>query len=178
MHILRGNRSSIVNYRRKQRLLADLNGLFRPSEIITHFQPSVIPIHSHPILCKECLSTIQHVSKIILYSVKWQFALHYFDDIVIFSCTPCQYSNHARVALSLHAEAGITLILNKCAFFTNETDYLDYVIHSGRFENANDSTDAIRQLKISTNKKNYVHYSVIATFSSVLSQIFLSSPPR
>lgn len=41
-----------------------------------------------PIGLRNALHTLQHTMDVILYSIKWQLAFDYLNDIVVFSGTP------------------------------------------------------------------------------------------
>lgn len=64
-------------------------------------------------------ATFQRNMGIILSSVMWQFALIYLNDIAVFSKTPEDHIEHTGKVLTLLRDFGVTLKLNKCAFFTN-----------------------------------------------------------
>lgn len=56
---------------------------------------------------------------IILFTVKWQFALMYFDDVIISSQTADEHTEHVRTILLL-LEKGATLTLKKCKFYAKK----------------------------------------------------------
>lgn len=56
---------------------------------------------------KHATGTIQRAMDVILSPNKWQFALGYFDDIVIFSCIACDHNEHVKKVLSLSRDAGL-----------------------------------------------------------------------
>lgn len=87
---------------------------------------------------------------VILFIVKWQFAPVYLNDIVIFSMTPEQHLGHVREIPSLFYNAGATLKLKKCHFFTNTIDDLGHVISSKRLILASHTKDDSRKLKPQT----------------------------
>lgn len=67
---------------------------------------------------------------IILCSAKWQFALVYLDDVVIFSKSPDDHIDNVRQFLAVLKDAGATLKLRKCKYSTNCMDYFVHVIKS------------------------------------------------
>lgn len=82
-------------------------------------------------LCfKNPPATSQRAIDIILGPVKWQHALVYTDDAVIFSNIAEEHLNHVDSILQLINKAGMTLELKKF-FFLDENNYLEHVITVG-----------------------------------------------
>ena len=100
-----------------------------------------------PFGLKNAPATFQRAIDVILSSVKWQFALVYLDDIVIFSPKPEEHIEHVKKVLMLLQDAGVTIKLRKCFFFTDNIDYLGHVIRPGTLEIAPKATEAIKNLK-------------------------------
>lgn len=86
----------------------------------------------------------------VRWTLRWQYALSYLDDIVIFSRTPQEHIGHVRKVLTLLHDAGVTLQLKKCKFFTETINYLGHVIRPRRLDISSHTTDAIRGLKALT----------------------------
>lgn len=86
---------------------------------------------------------------VILSTIRWQFALVYLDDIVVFSKNPYEHIDHVKQVLTLLHDAGVgvTLKLEKCDFFKNRINYLRHVIRPGRLEVSAHTIDAVRHLK-------------------------------
>ena len=70
-----------------------------------------------PFGLKNAPATFQRALDIILARVKWQFALVYLDDVIIYSNSAREHFDHVEHVLTLLQEAGISLRLEKCAFF-------------------------------------------------------------
>lgn len=87
---------------------------------------------------------------VILATVKWQFALLYLVDIIIFSKHAYKHIEHVRQVLTLFNDAGMMLILKKSKFFTDQINYLAHVIKTGKLQVADHTADAIRDLKTPT----------------------------
>ena len=104
-----------------------------------------------PFGLRNAPGTFQRAIDVILAQVRWQYSLVYLDDIVVFSKTGEEHIDHVRSVLSLLADAGVTLKLKKCFFFTDKIDYLGHVIRPGKLQIAEHTTDAIRQLQAPTN---------------------------
>lgn len=102
--------------------------------------------------------TFQGTKDVTHFSVKWQFALIYFDDIVIFSRTPEQHVEHVRKALATKNSARPTLKLKKCNISTNNINYLGHVIRSRRLKLACHSTVAMRGLKPPTRISDLIFF--------------------
>lgn len=101
---------------------------------------------------RSALAMFQRVVDIILCSERWQFALVYLDDTVVFSRALLQHINLTRTVPVLLRKTGVILKLMKCAFSTNKIDYLGQIIRPGGLEVPNNTTDAIRHLKAPTKK--------------------------
>jgi hypothetical protein len=70
----------------------------------------------------------QRAVDVILSSVRFQCALTYLDDIIIYSSSFEQNLKDLKAVLSLLQKAGITLKLAKCSFCTNEVQYLGFLL--------------------------------------------------
>lgn len=97
-----------------------------------------------PFGLRNAPKTFRRTMVIILSTVKWQIALVYLDDIVVFSRTPEKHIYHVQHVLTLLNNARATLKLKKCKFFTDTIDYLGHVIRPRRLEIASHKTDTIR----------------------------------
>lgn len=95
--------------------------------------------------------TFQRTMGVILSSLRWQYALVYFDDIVVNSEISQERMRRVREVLTLLCDAGVTLSPKNCKFFTDTIDYLRHVIRPRRFETSFPTTNAIRGLKTLTN---------------------------
>lgn len=73
-------------------------------------------------------TTFQRAIDVVLASVKWQFALVYLDDIIVFSQSIDDHFDHLRTVLTLMLEAGFSLKLNKCFLLRKELEYLGHII--------------------------------------------------
>lgn len=87
---------------------------------------------------------------VILYKFKWQHALLYFDDNVIFSKSIDEHIKHKEMVLRLLKTASGAVKLQECALFTIIIDYLGHSIRPGRLEVANRTAHAIHELKVPT----------------------------
>lgn len=89
--------------------------------------------------------------EVILTSVKWQFALVYFEDVVLFSHSFSDHIKHLYLVLKLLQQAGVTLKLKKYFFLHNLSDYLGHPIIPVPLEVAPEAKASIGKLKQPTN---------------------------
>jgi len=100
-----------------------------------------------PFGLRNAPSTFQRVIDIILSTVKWQYALVYLDDVIIYSRSAEEHMTHVATVLRMLMEAGVTLKLRKCSLFADKVDYLGHVIRPGKLEVSEHTTDAVRDVK-------------------------------
>ena len=100
-----------------------------------------------PFGLRNAPATFQRVMDVILSSVRWQFALVYLDDVIIFSRSVEEHFAHVRTVLSLLQKAGVTLRIDKCCFFSATVDYLGHVIHPRRLAVSKRTCDAVSAFK-------------------------------
>ena len=105
-----------------------------------------------PFGLKNAPATFQRAVDIILSRVKWQYALVYIDDVIIYSKTMEEHFYHVQKVLSLLRDAGVTLKLSKCNFFTGSVDYLGHTIRPGKLEVASTNLKALEEAKYPTNQ--------------------------
>jgi len=67
-------------------------------------------------------ATFQQALDIILSGLKWQLCLVYLDDVIIFSASAEQHVKDVDVVLTRLREAGVTLNLEKCTWFSDEVE--------------------------------------------------------
>lgn len=78
---------------------------------------------------RHALGTFQQTMDVIMTSVKQQYALVYFDNIVVFTKTPERHCKHVLQVLNLSHRVGVTLNVKKYSVFTNMIGCLGHVIH-------------------------------------------------
>lgn len=83
----------------------------------------------------------------ILSRFKWKTCSVYLDDVIIYSNNIKDHLKHVEEILSCLNDAGITLKLKKCEFFTNNVHYLGYKIHPGQLEIDKAVTAALKEAK-------------------------------
>lgn len=97
-------------------------------------------------------ATFQRALNIILSGLKWQICLVYLDDVIIFSSSAEQHIKDVDQVLKRLREAGVTLNLEKCKWFTLEVEYLGHTITPGELHVLNKNTGALRVANFPTTK--------------------------
>ena len=97
-----------------------------------------------PFGLRNAPATFQRAIDIILSGVKWKTCLVYLDDVIVFSSSRQAHLAHVAEALTLLGNAGLSLKLSKCHFFSETVDYLGHVIRPGRLGVAEKNTTALR----------------------------------
>jgi len=95
-------------------------------------------------------ATFQRALDIILSGLKWQICLVYLDDIIIFSANAEHYVKDVDTVLHRLREAGVTLNLEKCAWFSDEGESLGHIVRPGQLHVHNKNVDALKHAKFST----------------------------
>jgi Reverse transcriptase (RNA-dependent DNA polymerase) len=80
----------------------------------------------------------------IISRVKWKTCLVYLDDVIVNSPDRESHLGHLDEALSLLRQAGLSLNLKKCRFFSETVDYMGHVIRPGLLGVAEKTTDALQ----------------------------------
>lgn len=92
-------------------------------------------------------ATFQRAIDMILTGVKWQYALVYLDDIIVFSKAADDHLRHLDQVFTLLGEAGVTLKASKCHLFSNEVEYLGHVVRPGRISVNEKNLKAIKKAR-------------------------------
>ena len=88
--------------------------------------------------------TFQRTVDILLSGYRWKTCLVYLDDVIIFSKSIEEHLRHVDEVLEILRQAGMSLRLRKCHFFTNSVNYLGHVIRPGTLEVSEKNIVAIR----------------------------------
>jgi hypothetical protein len=107
-------------------------------------------------------ATFQRALDMILSKVKWNYALVYLDDVIVYSKCINEHLRHLDEILSLFEGAGASLKLKKCHFFQPTVDYLGHVIHPGKLAVAEKNIDSIKKAiypKTSTELRSFLGIS-------------------
>lgn len=100
-----------------------------------------------PFWLKNARATFQRAVNVVLASVKWQCAIVYIDDVIIFTKTPKEHVKYIKEVFGLHMAAGMTLKLKSCHFFLELIDCLGQVIAPGKLKAEKTITEAIKSLR-------------------------------
>lgn len=131
VHLLIGKRKSVLETRRQQWVLADLDRSERSLQNCLYPSPWTVKIHPYAVRTENAPATLQRAIHVIIESLKFQFVLVYLDDCVLFSNTISDHIGHLEAVLKLLRQADVILKLKKCLFLHNGIDYLGHVISRG-----------------------------------------------
>jgi Reverse transcriptase (RNA-dependent DNA polymerase) len=84
-----------------------------------------------PFGLRNAPATFQRAIDIILSGIKWKTCLVYLGDFIVFSGSRSAHLAHVAEVLTLLGNAGLSLKLKKCHFFSETVDYLGLVIRPG-----------------------------------------------
>jgi len=98
----------------------------------------------------NALATFQRALDIILSGLKRQKCLVYLDDVIIFSSNAEQHVKDVDIVLHRLREAGATLNLEKCTWFSDEVVYLGHIVRPGQLHVRNKNVDALKHAKFPT----------------------------
>lgn len=90
--------------------------------------------------------TFRRVTDVFLSQEKFQYALVQLDHVIVFSKSVEKHFNHVSTVLSLSKDAGVSLKLKKCSFFTDHVDFLGHIIRLGKLQVAETMTEAVHGL--------------------------------
>lgn len=90
-------------------------------------------------------ATFQRALDMILAKVKWNYALIYLDDVIVYSKAVEEHIQHVDEILTLLKNAGASLKLKKCHFFQSSVDYLGHVILPGKLAVAQKNIESIKK---------------------------------
>ncbi len=92
-------------------------------------------------------ATFERAVDLILSKFRFQTCLFYLDDIVLFSRTYEEHKERLAQVLRSLREAGRSLKLSKCEFFTKAFTYLGHKVMPGKLGVANKNCNSIRAAK-------------------------------
>ena len=81
------------------------------------------------------------------------FAMTYFDDIIIFSKNKLQHLEHLETVFSHLREARLKMKCSKCDFFKKEICYLEHLISTEGISPLPNKLDCIQQMPVPKNVK-------------------------
>lgn len=109
-------------------------------------------------------ATFQRALDLILSIVRYEFALVYLDDIIIFIRTFDEHMVHLAHVLRLLKKANVSLKLSKCRFAQQQVQYLGHMIKPGRLEMLEARVDALRLVELPKTKKELRSFLGLASF--------------
>eukprot|EP00173_Palmaria_palmata_P005169 Plantae.Rhodophyta-Palmaria_palmata.ctg8581.p1 GENE.Plantae.Rhodophyta-Palmaria_palmata.ctg8581~~Plantae.Rhodophyta-Palmaria_palmata.ctg8581.p1 ORF type:complete len:410 (+),score=63.84 Plantae.Rhodophyta-Palmaria_palmata.ctg8581:642-1871(+) len=98
-------------------------------------------------------ATFQRALDLILSKVRYDFALVYLDDIIIFSRSFEEHLVHLSGFLGLLKSANASLKLSKCRFAQRDVVHLGHLIKAGRLKMLSARVDALRLIELPRTKK-------------------------
>lgn len=104
-----------------------------------------------PFALRNAPRTLQWANDVALSAIKWQPALVYIDDIVVFSRIAVDHINHDKHALSLLCNARATFKIKKSRLFMGFSDRLRRATRPRCLEIVYHMTVAMKELKASLN---------------------------
>jgi len=106
-----------------------------------------------PFGLRNAPAQFQRIIKQILNKYKINFALNYFDDIIIYSKNLNEHLDHLQKFLEICTKENIKLKLNKCNFAKTTISFLGYDISHKQITPSFSNIEAIKKLIIPKNKK-------------------------
>ena len=97
-------------------------------------------------------SVFSELMNIVLQDLE-MFAIAYLDDILIFSLTKDEHTQHIQTVFDRLREHGLKLKLKKCSFMQKETKYLGFVVDEKGIRPDSDKVACIRKMTAPTNVK-------------------------
>ena len=90
-------------------------------------------------------ASYQRTLDILLSGLKWKSCLVYVDDVIIYSTDFEDHLRDVSKVMKILEEAGLSLNMRKCKFFSRTVDYLGHVVSPGRLAVAAKNTESIRK---------------------------------
>jgi RNase H-like domain found in reverse transcriptase/Reverse transcriptase (RNA-dependent DNA polymerase) len=139
----------LLNPGRERRVLADPTGRGEASKDRTSYSchAGFYRFKRMPFGLVNAPASFQRAMDIILAGVRWNCALVYMDDVIIYSRTFEEHMGHLDQVLGLLRKANVTLKLRKCTFAAREVEYLGHVIRPGRLEMQDAKVAALKAVR-------------------------------
>jgi len=97
-------------------------------------------------------ATFQRALDTILSGLKWQICLVSLDDVIIFFANAEQHVKDVKAVLHRLREAGVTLNMTKCTWFSDEVEYLGHIVRPGQLHVHNKNVDALKHAEFSNDE--------------------------
>jgi len=108
--------------------------------------------------------SFQRALDMILTQFKWKTCLVYLDDVIIFSNSVEEHIQHVDEILFALSEAGVTLKISKCRFFTRKVEYLGHFISPGSLEADTTNVKCLRDAVPPTTKSEVRSFLGMANY--------------
>lgn len=129
-----------------------------------------------PFGLKNAPQTIQHAVDVIHASTRWQWAIVYIRDIILFFKSLKEHVKYVKKELGLLVAARMTLKFNKFCFLSKSIDYFGPVLSTGKLQVAWPTTKAIGSLQYlenSSQMKSFLRLvNVLTCFVQGFAKIF------
>jgi len=112
---------------------------------VGNFEYSVMPFG----LC-NAPSTFQRAMAQVLTGLQFKCCLVYIDDVIVYSKSFAEHTQHLQAVLERFRQANIKLKPTKCQICKDEVKYLGHVISKDGVHVDKSSTDAVRKMKVPT----------------------------
>lgn len=124
MNLLLGTRGSVfINKSFSSYCQVEVSNIGREKDVLTWHQ-ALYAFRRVPFGLKNASAAFPLVIDTELFTVEWQNALVYLEDVAIFSINAKYHSAYTRMVSSLFEKASVELKLNKCQSFTNRIDHV------------------------------------------------------
>jgi len=97
-------------------------------------------------------ATFQRALEMILSGLKRQLCIVYLDDVIIFSASSEQHVKDADVVFTRLREAGVTLNLEKCTWFSDEVEYPGHFVRPCQLHVENQNVYSLKHASFPTTK--------------------------
>jgi hypothetical protein len=122
-------------------------------------------------------ATFQRAIDIVLSSVRFQCALTYLDDIVIYSTTLEEHLRDLSRVLKLLKDAGVSLKRAKCSFAAVQVKYLGLKVSHAGVEVDDDKIASVRHALAPTNKTGLRRFLGMTGFYRKFIPTYAKLPP-
>jgi len=95
-------------------------------------------------------ATFQRALDITLSDLKRHLCLVYLDDVINFTASAEQHVKDVDMVLRRLREAGVTLNLETCTWFSDEVEYLGHVFRPGQLHVHNKNVEALKKASFPT----------------------------
>jgi hypothetical protein len=113
---------------------------------------------------KNSPAIFQRMVDNILGSTKWEFALAYIDDLIIFSTTFDDHIEHVDRVMRLLIDAGLSIQAEKTKLFRRSIEFVGYQVSGSGRTLTEAKVEAIRQINTPENATEAVHFVALCSY--------------